>query len=152
MEKAGITMGKFIVGLVIAILVSIAVSAGISTQLIKFMYALPDYDSGWVDITNNIGKYFNVTHNLNSEDIIVDIRGKTTASDGAHQRYYGLTNNGGWTKTYGGANYDHAYSVVQTSDGGYALAGYAESYTADDPNFWLVKTDSAGTEQWDQTY
>jgi len=152
MEKAGITMGKFIAGLVIAILVSSAVSVGIFTQLIKYMHALPDYDSGWVDITNNVGEYFNVTHNLNSEDIIVDIRGKTTASGGAHQRYYGLTDTTGWTQTHGGANYDHAYSMVQTNDEGYAFAGYTDSYGAGGNDFWLVKTDAYGTLQWSQTY
>jgi hypothetical protein len=151
-ERAGVTMGEFVAGLVIAILVSIIVSVGISTQLVKFMYALPDYDSGWVDITNNVGKYFNVTHNLNSEDIIVDIRGKTTASDGAHQRYYGLTGTTGWTQTYGGADYDHAYSLVQTSDGGYALAGCTASCGAGKYDFWLVKTDAYGTLQWSRTY
>jgi hypothetical protein len=140
MEKAGITTNKFIAGLVIAILVSSAVSVGISTQIIKNMYALPDYDSGWVDITNNVGEYFNVTHNLNSEDIIVDIKGKTTVSGGAHQGYYGLTGKTGRTQPYGVANCDHAYSMVQTSDEGYAIAVYTESYGAGFSDFWLVKT------------
>jgi hypothetical protein len=57
-----------------------------------------------------------------------------------------------WSRTYGGTNNNYAHSVVQTSDGGYALAGYADSYIADDPSFWLVKTDSAGNLQWNQTY
>ena len=52
---------------------------------------LPDYDSGWVDITDKAGQYFNMTHNLNSAEITVYITGKTTASGGAHQRYLGLT-------------------------------------------------------------
>ncbi len=152
MEKAGITRGRLIAGLIIAILVSSALSVGISTQLVKYTYALPDYDSGWVDIISNVGKYFNVTHNLNSEDIIVDIKGKTTASGGTHQKYYGLTGTTGRTQPYGGVNYDHAYSVVQTSDGGYALAGYTDSYGAGGNEFWLVKTDAYGTLQWSQAY
>src|SRR3989304_6026509 len=60
-----------------------------------------------------------------------------------------------WNKTYGGQYHDYGYSVVQTSDGGYALAGYTQSYgvgTPTYPNFWLVKTDSAGTMLWSQTY
>jgi len=31
-----------------------------------------------------------------------------------------------WDKTYGGTNYDAAYSVKQTIDGGYIIAGYTE--------------------------
>jgi hypothetical protein len=114
---------------------------------------LPDYDSGWVDVTNKAGQYFNVTHNLNSADIIVDIRGKTTADGGAHQRYFGLTGNiPVWTETYGGASDDAASSVVQTNDGGYAVAGLTKSYGAGSWDFWLVKTDSAGNPQWTRTY
>jgi len=57
-----------------------------------------------------------------------------------------------WNKTYGGTNNDIAYSVVQTSDGGYALAGGTRSYGAGSIDFWLIKTDSAGNPQWNQTY
>jgi hypothetical protein len=57
-----------------------------------------------------------------------------------------------WNQTYGGINRDVGLSVVETSDGGYAIAGYTESYGAGDMDFWLVKTDAAGNEQWNQTY
>jgi hypothetical protein len=57
-----------------------------------------------------------------------------------------------WNKTYGGTSYDYASSVVHTSDGGYVLAGYTSSYGAGINDFWLVKTDSAGTLQWNKTY
>ncbi len=49
-----------------------------------------------------------------------------------------------WNQTYGGAGYDGAYSVVATSDGGYALAGYTYSYSTGDSDFWLIKTDEFG--------
>jgi hypothetical protein len=35
-----------------------------------------------------------------------------------------------WNKTFGGAGNDTAHSVLQTSDGGYILAGWTESYGA----------------------
>jgi hypothetical protein len=57
-----------------------------------------------------------------------------------------------WNKTYGGTSYETAYSVVQTADGGYALAGGTPSYGAGSADFWLVKTDSAGNAQWNKTY
>jgi uncharacterized protein YxeA len=35
------------------------------------------YDSGWIDITDKCGQYFNITHNLNSTDVMVDIQGRS---------------------------------------------------------------------------
>ena len=57
-----------------------------------------------------------------------------------------------WNRTYGGANADEAFSFVQTSDGGYALAGVTRSFGAGTGDFWLVKTDSYGNHQWNRTY
>jgi hypothetical protein len=57
-----------------------------------------------------------------------------------------------WSRTYGGANDDWAYSIVQTDDGGYVLAGYTKSFGAGGRDFWLVKTDSDGNIQWNKTY
>ena len=55
-----------------------------------------------------------------------------------------------WSQTYGGTSNDVAYSLVVTSDGGFAVAGYTESVGAGD--FWLVKTDADGNMEWNQTY
>ena len=57
-----------------------------------------------------------------------------------------------WAKTYGGTNYDEAYSVQQTSDGGYILAGYTQSFGAGYGDIFLVKTDANGNVQWAKTY
>jgi hypothetical protein len=57
-----------------------------------------------------------------------------------------------WNKTYGGATVDTAFSVQQTSDGGYIITGQTYSFGAGDADFWLVKSDSAGNMQWSQTY
>ncbi len=60
--------------------------------------------------------------------------------------------NAEWEKTLGGSNYDHAYSTQQTSDGGYILAGYTESYGAGSLDVYLVKTDAAGNIEWEKTF
>jgi len=58
-----------------------------------------------------------------------------------------------WNRTYGGSGSDYANSVVQTSDGGYALAGTTSSFSDDgQADFWLVKTDSNGNVEWNKTY
>ena len=57
-----------------------------------------------------------------------------------------------WNRTFGGTSKDYAYSAQQTSDGGYILAGLTHSYSSGFHDFWLVKTDSGGNEQWNQTF
>lgn len=64
-----------------------------------------------------------------------------------------------WNKTFGGLSHDkyHAFSVQQTSDGGYILAGQKESYGTGVPYYlgsygWLSKTDASGNEQWNKTF
>ena len=57
-----------------------------------------------------------------------------------------------WNKTFGGTSHDGAFSVQQTSDGGYILAGITKSYGTGNSDFWLVKTDSKGDKKWDRTF
>jgi len=57
-----------------------------------------------------------------------------------------------WTRTYGGAETEIAYSVQQTSDGGFVIAGYTESYGAGSRDFYLVRTDENGDTLWTRTY
>lgn len=58
----------------------------------------------------------------------------------------------GWTQTYGGTFDDVAYSIIETGDGGFALAGRTDSIGTESADFWLVKTDDAGNMQWNKTY
>jgi hypothetical protein len=59
-----------------------------------------------------------------------------------------------WAKTYGGTDWDEAYSVQQTSDGGYIVAGFTSSFGEGDGDFdiFLIKTDANGNLEWAKTY
>jgi hypothetical protein len=57
-----------------------------------------------------------------------------------------------WNKTFDCSYYDCGRSVQQTSDGGYVVAGYAQSYGAGLSDVWLIKTDSSGTMAWNKTF
>jgi parallel beta-helix repeat protein len=58
-----------------------------------------------------------------------------------------------WAKTFGGTGDTEAFSVIQASDGGYALAGKSNAYSdAGEYDFMLVKTDSSGNQQWLKTF
>ena len=57
-----------------------------------------------------------------------------------------------WDKTFGGSYDDLAYSIQQTSDGGYIIAGKTESYGAGKSDVWLIKTNSRGNKEWDKIF
>ena len=57
-----------------------------------------------------------------------------------------------WNMTYGGTGNDVGIHVIQTADGGYALAGSTSSFGAGSNDAWLIKTDASGNTEWNQTY
>jgi hypothetical protein len=57
-----------------------------------------------------------------------------------------------WTKTFGGSIRDDGYSVQQTSDGGFIIAGSTLPLGAPWFDVYLLKTDSLGDTLWTKTY
>jgi len=57
-----------------------------------------------------------------------------------------------WTRTYGGSNKDVGYSVRQTTDGGYIIAGYTRSFGAGNGDVYLIKVNGQGDTVWTRTY
>ncbi len=57
-----------------------------------------------------------------------------------------------WSKTFGGEKADWAFSVQQTTDGGYIAAGSTSSYGSGLKDVFLLKTDSSGNEEWSKTF
>jgi len=57
-----------------------------------------------------------------------------------------------WNQTFGGVGRDVGYSVQQTSDGGFIITGETEGISNDSGYVWLIKTNSVGVEEWNQSY
>lgn len=56
-----------------------------------------------------------------------------------------------WDKTIGGPDYDYAKSILQTSDGGFVIAGWSRSGISVDKSeasttfdYWIVKLNAQG--------
>ncbi len=92
------------------------------------------------------------------------VAGYTGSNNGNVSGYHGLRdawvvkldNTGAvqWQRCLGGSVYDEAYSVLQTADGGYMIAGYTGSTNGDVSgnhgiyDAWIVKLNSTGVLQW----
>ena len=64
-----------------------------------------------------------------------------------------------WQKSYGGSKFDYAKNIIQTTDGGFIIAGNSNSNDGDvignhggDADSWLVKINSIGVIEWQKCY
>ena len=65
-----------------------------------------------------------------------------------------------WDKTFGESVYDSLFSMQQTSDGGYILAGtlgdptWLETSDVNDDyqDYWIIKLDGTGSKVWDKNF
>jgi len=57
-----------------------------------------------------------------------------------------------WARTYGGGSTDVGNSVQQTSDGGYIITGYTNSYGGGSIDVYLIKVNADGDTLWTATY
>jgi hypothetical protein len=80
------------------------------------------------------------THSLVEEQI--DVYLIKVNSDGSKQ----------WDKTLGGTGDDYGYSVQQTTDGGYVIAGETSSSGAGADDIYLVKVDAGGAIEWERAF
>lgn len=101
-------------------------------------------DGGYIVVGETVSSNGMITNNYGSYDCwVVKLN-----STGALQ----------WQKSLGGSDYDSAYSVSETSEGGFVIIGNTESNNFDVTghygNFdaWVVKLSSAGNIEWQKTY
>ncbi|GAA0676563.1 hypothetical protein ACFQDG_09780 [Natronoarchaeum mannanilyticum] len=80
--------------------------------------------------------------------------GTSTSTDESDVFLVGTDQNGTrqWTRTFGGSAFDFCRALVQTRDGGFAIAGSTQSNADEGQDMWLLKTDAEGRFEWVRTY
>src|SRR5437667_11236545 len=56
-----------------------------------------------------------------------------------------------WARILGGPGFDQASTAIQTSDGGYVVAGYTTSFGVG-ADAWILKLDYLGRVDWQKAY
>ena len=57
-----------------------------------------------------------------------------------------------WDEAFGENGPDIANSIIQTKDGGYAVAGFIWTIYAGKQDIWIIKLDENGNKEWDKTF
>jgi hypothetical protein len=120
----------------------------------------PDYDSAWVGLSSKAGQNLTLLHNLgNVSNVIVDITGRTTADGSTHNQYLGLSKltNPSFETTFGNLNSNtYGYAIIQTTNGGYAVAGGTYQVISDtqlgNASLLLAVTDHFGNVLWSRSF
>jgi len=63
-----------------------------------------------------------------------------------------LSLNAQWAITYGATESDYLWSLQQTTDGGFIIAGDTYSFGAGDCNFWILKLSPDRDIEWEKIY
>ena len=115
----------------------------ISTQSILKTFGGNEDDFGKTIIKNNNGDY--------------SILGTTNSYGSGLEDIYLINidslGNQQWAKTLGGANEDHAVTIVQSDDGGFVIAATSKSFwNGFKDDVILIKTDNSGNQLWHERY
>jgi hypothetical protein len=121
------------------------------------IYVVKLDSGGNVEWTKTIGGSYADGANsiIQSSDGGYVVAGYTSSSGAGSADFYVVKLDSGgnveWTKTIGGSYADGANSIIQSSDGGYVVAGYTDSFGVDSRDIYVVKLDSGGNVQWTKT-
>lgn len=94
-------------------------------------------------------------HIIQSTDDHFLIVGNTTTMDNKLDVILLKCNSQGdtlWTRRYGGPMDDNGWCIKETSDKGFIITGFTQSYGAQKNDVLLIRTDSEGKELWHRTY
>jgi hypothetical protein len=110
----------------------------------------PWEDWVWYESTLNLDAYAGQPDVMVGFHVVADDNGDIALDDVLLS--YNEPTTTKFERAYGGASDDDAYSVEQTTDGGYIIAGCTKSFGASHTDFYLVKTDVNGDVLWTRTY
>ncbi|MBN2465447.1 T9SS type A sorting domain-containing protein [candidate division WOR-3 bacterium] len=116
---------------------------------------LADGGQHWIRVYGGAGNDMAYSVRRNSDDGFIVAGVTYSFGSGSPNAYVLRTDSVGdtlWTRVYGGASEDYAFSAQQTADSGFIICGTTYSFGAGQSDVYLVKTNAAGDTQWTRTY
>ncbi len=101
-----------------------------------YTFGTSDHDECWDLQQTSDGGFIMAGSSYTDDDAMYDVYLVKTDNNGIEE----------WTKVFGYGMFDLGYSVKQTPDGGFIVAGTSDS------QFLAIKIDSSGNEQWHNFY
>lgn len=109
------------------------------------------FETSFGGVSNEVGK--SVVQLSDSSYVIAGFTSSTGV--GGYDIFLVKTDKTGallWQKTIGGTDWDFAYSMESTTDGGFIIAGTTYSFGRGNADGFIVKTDGNGNLVWQKTY
>jgi len=151
---------EFVVG-VLCTIALILISAGNYLKPIEFSTSIVTADTenpqtSWITIYGEEGDEYAHSVSCTSDgEYIISGETKSFGADPEGNAFLARINASGnvsWIKTYGGSGEERGYFVTTTSDGGYIVTGWTNSFGAGGDDLYLIKTDALGEVIWNRTY
>jgi hypothetical protein len=109
------------------------------------------FETSFGGYSNEIGK--SIVQLLDSSFVIVGYTSSTGV--GGYDIFLVKADKSGnlvWQKTIGGTDWDFAFSLQATTDGGFIIAGTTYSFGRGNADGYIIKTDANGDITWTKTY
>ncbi len=116
-----------------------------------------EWEKCYGDINSDVGVSI-----LSTSDGGFVFAGNTTSSGHGYYDYWvvkiSITGDIEWANSFGGTVSDVSASIIQTSDGGYAVAGFTRSNDGDvfgnngNEDYWIIKITASGNLQWQKCF
>jgi hypothetical protein len=106
----------------------------------------------WYKTYNSLGYAYSLVQANDGGYAIAGVKGYGPSSPVAYMVKTDSWGNVVWDKNFSTSGVSAVYSIIQTSDGGYALAGGLARPVIQPYYFWLIKVDSSGNELWNKTH
>jgi hypothetical protein len=130
-------------------------SFGPGGQNVWILKINPNLDTLWTRTYGGSGEDYAISVQQTMDGGYVFVGATNSFGAGAYDVYVVKTASNGdilWTRTYGGTGNEAGFSIQQTFDGGYIVAGNTDSFGAGGQDFFVIRTDGLGNTLWTQAY